>query len=86
MEWGLGTEAEDVFNPSDLDCDQWAAIAKAAGFKGMIIVAKHHDGFCLWPNRESTHTVARSPWKGGKGDVLKEMSEACASHGLKFGI
>ncbi|MBQ6284632.1 MAG: alpha-L-fucosidase [Bacteroidales bacterium] len=86
MEWGLGTEAEDIFNPSDLDCDQWASIAKAAGFKGMIIVAKHHDGFCLWPNPESTHTVARSPWKGGKGDVLKEMSEACASHGLKFGI
>ena len=86
MEWGLGTEAEDIFNPTDLDCGQWAAIAKASGFNAIIITGKHHDGFCLWPNPESTHTVAASPWKDGKGDVLKELSEACAAEGLKFGV
>ncbi len=85
-EWGLGTEAEDIFNPTDLDCRQWASIAKAAGFKGMIITAKHHDGFCLWPNPVSTHTVAQSPWRDGKGDVLKDLSEACAAEGVKFGV
>jgi len=85
-EWGSGSEPEDLFNPTDLDCRQWAATAKAAGFKGIIITAKHHDGFCLWPNPESTHTVAQSSWRGGQGDVLMELSNACREYGLKFGV
>ncbi|MBR1406412.1 MAG: alpha-L-fucosidase [Bacteroidales bacterium] len=85
-EWGDGTEAEDMFNPSAMDCRQWAATAAAAGFKGIIITAKHHDGFCLWPNPVSTHTVAQSKWMDGKGDVLKALSEACKEYGLQFGI
>lgn len=86
LEWGTGSESEDLFNPERLDCRQWTAVAKAAGFKGIIITAKHHDGFCLWPNPESSHTVAQSGWRDGKGDVLKELSEACREAGLKFGV
>ena len=85
-EWGDGTESADVFAPTALDCRQWAATAKAAGMKGIIITAKHHDGFCLWPNPVSQHTVAQSSWRDGKGDVLKELSEACKEYGLEFGI
>ena len=85
-EWGLGDEPEDVFNPTDLDCRQWCRIAKASGAKGIIITAKHHDGFCLWPSNYSTHTVRESKWKNGRGDVLKELSQACKEFGLKFGV
>ncbi len=86
LEWGRGTENADVFDPTDLDCNQWCRIAKAAGASGIIITAKHHDGFCLWPSKYSTHTVKESKWRNGKGDVLKELSEACKKYGLKFGV
>jgi len=86
LEWGKGTENAEVFDPKDLDCEQWCRIAKAAGAKGIMITAKHHDGFCLWPSKYSTHTVRESSWKDGKGDVLKELSEACKKYGLKFGV
>lgn len=85
-EWGLGKEPEDIFNPSALDCRQWCRVAKAAGAKGIIITAKHHDGFCLWPSQYSTHTVKESKWRDGKGDVLLELSTACKEYGLKFGV
>lgn len=85
-EWGHGDEQADIFNPSALDCKQWARIAKASGAKGIIITAKHHDGFCLWPSQYSKHTVKESAWRNGKGDVLKELSQACKEYGLKFGV
>ncbi|MBL7807648.1 MAG: alpha-L-fucosidase [Saprospiraceae bacterium] len=86
LEWGHGTEAEDLFNPSALDCNQWCRIAKQAGAKGVIITAKHHDGFCLWPSKFSKHTVRESPWKNGEGDVLRELAEAAKKHDLKIGF
>jgi len=85
-EWGHGDEPADAFNPTQLNCRQWARIAKASGAKGIIITAKHHDGFCLWPSKYSKHTVRESKWKNGKGDVLKELSQACKEYGLKFGV
>ena len=85
-EWGSGQEKAELFNPTAMDCCQWASIAKAAGMKGIIITAKHHDGFCLWPNPVSRHTVAQSSWRDGKGDVLKDLSEACDEYDLGFGV
>jgi alpha-L-fucosidase len=86
IEWGQGDESPDVFYPTELDCRQWAKVIKDAGMEGAIITAKHHDGFCLWPSRYSTHTVRESRWRDGNGDVLKDFSEACREFGIKFGV
>jgi len=85
-EWGDGTEKVEIFNPTQLDCRQWARICKAAGMKGIILTAKHHDGFALFPSKYSTHTVRESKWKNGRGDILKELSAACKEYGLKMGL
>ncbi len=85
-EWGYGDEKESVFNPTALDCRQWAKTARDAGMKGIIITAKHHDGFCLWPSAFTEHSVKNSPWKSGTGDVLKELRQACDEFDLKLGI
>lgn len=86
LEWGLGNEDPDIFNPTRLDCDQWAQAIKSAGMKGMVLTAKHHDGFCLWQSEYTEHCMKNSPYKNGKGDIVAEAAEACRRHGLKFGF
>ena len=84
--WGFGNEDVKLFNPKESDCRQWARICKEAGMKGIIITAKHHCGFCLWPSKYTEYSVKNAPWKEGKGDMVREMADACKEYGLKMGI
>lgn len=85
-EWGEGTESPEIFDPKRLDAGQWARAAKDGGMRGLILTCKHHDGFCLWPSRYTRHSVAYSPYKGGRGDIVKELSDACREEGIAFGV
>ena len=85
-EWGEGTEDPSLFKPSALDAGQWARTARQAGFRAMVLTAKHHDGFCLWPTASTAHSVAASPWRGGDGDLVREFTDACRAEGLRAGL
>lgn len=85
-EWGDGTEPESIFDPTELDARQWAKTAAEGGMKGLILTCKHHDGFCLWPSKYTEHSIKNSPYKNGKGDIVRETAEACREFDLKFSV